>query len=393
MNGILRRLAAVLCVLALVFALPGPAAAAGDIYFSACNDSMVTLSDSTMPTWSGGVLYAPYSLFDGSNNTHVNFDISFSYNRSTGQATFFNIRQFLTFDLDNNTCYNALTGEYLNGRAILRNGQVYVPVSLVCSFFGLSYSVISINEGYIVRIKNSSVSLSDARFVDAASNLIARLLREYNQSNQSSAIPGVSPPTPSVGEDPEPSDPPIEEEPDTADIVPVYLGFRCDNTQGLSSILDVLEDNNRAVVFFFPADGLERQDDLLYRILGSGHSVGLLAEGSSLTATRRLLEEGNQILEQVGYTRTTIALVPDSQRAALEEEGWVCWNETVSALPEEGVGSSAYANGVIRQIPSQSARAYLTLDAGTETARVLSTLLQRLESRSYAVSVPLETRL
>ena len=85
--------------------------------------------------------------------------------------------------------------------------------------------------------------------------------------------------------------------------------------------------------------------------------------------------------------------MPDSQRAALEEEGWVCWNETVSALPEEGVGSSAYANGVIRRIPSQNARAYLTLDAGSETARVLSTLLQRLESRSYAVSVPLETRL
>ena len=344
-----------------------------------------------MPTWSGGVLYAPSSLFDGSNNTRVSFDISFSYNRSSGQATLFNTRQFLTFDLDDNTCYNALTGEYLNGRAILRNGRVYLPVALVCSFFGLSYSVISMEEGSMLRIKNSAVGLPDGKFVEAASNLIARYIREYNQANQSAAAPGVRPPT-SGGSQADP-ELPIEEEPDTAGSVPVYLGFRCDQDQGLEEILDALEARNKAAVFFFPAEKLERQDDLLYRILGSGHSVGLLAEGSDLAATRRLLEEGNQVLERVGYTRTTLALVPESQRAALEGEGWVCWNETASAVPQEGVGASSYASGVIRSIPARSQRAYLTLDAGSDSARVLPTLLQRLESRSYAVSVPLETRL
>ena len=390
----LRRLAALLCTLALVLGLSGPVSAAGDIYFSACNDSVVDLSDSTMPTWSGGVLYVPYSLFDGSNSTRVSFDISFSYNRSSGQATLFNTRQFLTFDLDDNTCYNALTGEYLNGRAILRNGRVYVPVALVCSFFGLTYSVIPISAGYMVRVKNSSAALGDSLFVDAASNTIAWNLRAYNQANQSAAAPGVLPPTGggSSSQD-DTADPPIQEEPDTSDSVPVYLGFRCDDAEGLSGVLDALDNSNRAAVFFFPADGLERQDDLLYRILGSGHSVGLLAEGSSLSATRQLLEEGNQILEQIGYTRTTIALVPERQRDALEEEGWVCWNETVSAIPEEGTGASSHSNSVIRQIPSQSQRAYLTLDAGSESARVLPTLLQRLSARSYTVSIPLETRL
>lgn len=391
MKRLLRSFTALACALALVLSLSGPACAAGDLFFSACNDSVVALSDGTMPTWSGGVLYAPSSLFDGSNNTRVSFDISFSYNRSSGQATLFNTRQFLTFDLDDNTCYNALTGEYLNGRAILRNGRVYLPVALVCSFFGLSYSVISMEEGSMLRIKNSAVGLPDGKFVEAASNLIARYIREYNQANQSAAAPGVRPPT-SGGSQADP-ELPIEEEPDTAGSVPVYLGFRCDQDQGLEEVLDALEARNKAAVFFFPAEKLERQDDLLYRILGSGHSVGLLAEGSDLAATRRLLEEGNQVLERVGYTRTTLALVPESQRAALEGEGWVCWNETASAVPQEGVGASSYASGVIRSIPARSQRAYLTLDAGSDSARVLPTLLQRLESRSYAVSVPLETRL
>ena len=376
----LRRLLALVCALALALSLSGPASAAGDIYFTVINDSVVSLSDSTMPTWSGGVLYVPYSAFDGSNTARIGFDISFSYNRSSGMATLFN------------TCYNAVTGEYLNGRAILRNGQVFVPVALVCSFFGLSYSVISIDEGYIVRIKNSSVVLSDAKFVEAATLSISRELREYNQANQSTATPGVLPPTGSSGET-ETTDPPIEEEPDTEDSVPVYLAFRCDDDQGLSDILDALDESNRAAVFFFPADGLERQDDLLYGILGSGHSVGLLAEGNTLAATRQLLEEGGRTLERVGYTRTTLALVPESQRSALEAEGWVCWDETVSAIPEAGTGASSHANAVIRAIPSRSQRAYITLDAGSESARVLPTLLTRLEARSYAVSVPLETRL
>ena len=388
----LRRLLALVCALALALGLSGPASAAGDIYFTVINDSVVSLSDSTMPTWSGGVLYVPYSAFDGSNTARIGFDISFSYNRGSGIATLFNTRQALTFNLNNNTCYNAVTGEYLNGRAILRNGQVFVPVALVCSFFGLSYSVISIDEGYIVRIKNSSVVLSDAKFVEAATLSISRELREYNQANQSTATPGVLPPTGSSGET-ETTDPPIEEEPDTEDSVPVYLAFRCDDDQGLSDILDALDESNRAAVFFFPADGLERQDDLLYRILGSGHSVGLLAEGSTLAATRQLLEEGGRTLERVGYTRTTLALVPESQRSALEAEGWVCWDETVSAIPEAGTGASSHANAVIRAIPSRSQRAYITLDAGSESARVLPTLLTRLEARSYAVSVPLETRL
>ena len=389
----LRRLAALLCMLALVLGLSGPVSAAGDIYFTAINDSVAALNDSTMPTWSGGVLYVPYSVFDGSNSTGITFDISFSYNRSSGLATLFNTRQFLTFDLNNGTCYDGLSGLPLGGKAILRNGRVYVPVARVCSFFGLSYSIISIPEGYIVRIKSSSVVLSDEDFADAATNSIARRLREYNQANQSTPTPGVLPPTTSGGGQTETTDPPIQQEPETSGSVPTYLGFRCDDDQALSDILDALADENRAAVFFFPPDKLERQDDLLYRILGSGHSVGLLAEGANLSATWQLLEEGNQTLERVGYTRATIALVPESQRAALRSEGWICWNEIVSAVPEADTGASAFASRMIRQIPDWVQSAFLTLDAGTESARVLPTLLLRLENSSYAVSVPLEMRL
>ena len=279
-HKLLRRLLALICALALCLGLSGPVSAAGDVYFSVVNDSMITLSDSTMPVWSGGVLYVPHSVFDGTNSTGIGFGLNFSYNRDTGIASLFTTQQILTFDLNRGISYDYISGTPLKGRAILRNGRPYLPVGQVCSFFGLSYSVIAIPEGHIVRVKNSAVSLSDAAFVDAASNLISRYLREYSQSQQSPPTPGIRPPT-SSGTD-----------------------------------------------------------------------------------------------------------------APLQEEGWVCWNETVNAVPAGSqTSASTHANAVIRKIGSQRNSAYLTLDAGTDSARVLPILLQRLGSRSYPISVPLETRL
>ena len=233
-HKLLRRLLALICALALCLGLSGPVSAAGDVYFSVVNDSMITLSDSTMPVWSGGVLYVPHSVFDGTNSTGIGFGLNFSYNRDTGIASLFTTQQILTFDLNRGISYDYISGTPLKGRAILRNGRPYLPVGQVCSFFGLSYSVIAIPEGHIVRVKNSAVSLSDVAFVDAASNLISRYLREYSQSQQSPPTPGIRPPTSSG------TDAPLQEEPEDTGNTLVYLGFRCDDTQGLAQVLAAL---------------------------------------------------------------------------------------------------------------------------------------------------------
>ena len=146
-------------------------------------------------------------------------------------------------------------------------------------------------------------------------------------------------------------------------------------------------------VFFFDAEGLEREDDLIFRILGSGHSIGLIAQGRTAAGTRRLLEQANETLSEVAYTRASVVLVPENQREELEQEGWICWNETASAVPDQGVSASTYANKVLSRISGNHARVYLTLDGSSETARVLPTLLRRLSAEGYGVSVPLETRL
>ncbi len=385
-----KRSAALVLVLTMLVTLLNTAQAAGNIYLTAVNENLLELTSDTMPTWSNGVLYVPYTVFDGSY-TGINLGISSSYSRDEGTVTLYTLQQMVVFDLNRGTCYNPLTEQTLSGRAILRNGRPYVPVASVCSYFGLSYSVIDIEEGYIVRIKSSGVVLSDYSFVDSAQNSIRNRIRDYNQANQSQPTPGVLPPTYNP-EEPD-TDITVPDDPVDADVIPTYLAFSCEDSQGLSEILDTLDSRNQRAIFFFDAQGLEREDDLIFRILGSGYSIGLIAQGRSTSATNRLLEEANQTLSQVAYTRTSVVLVPESQREELEAEGWICWNETASAVPTQGVGTNTYANQVLKRISGNHARVYLTLDASSETARVLPTLLRRLSEEGYGVSVPLETRL
>lgn len=385
-----KRSAALVLVLTMLVTLLNTAQAAGNIYLTAVNENLLELTSDTMPTWSNGVLYVPYTVFDGSY-TGINLGISSSYSRDEGTVTLYTLQQMVVFDLNRGTCYNPLTEQTLSGRAILRNGRPYVPVASVCSYFGLSYSVIDIDEGYIVRIKSSGVVLSDYSFVDSAQNSIRNRIRDYNQANQSQPTPGVLPPTYNP-EEPD-TDITVPDDPVDADVIPTYLAFACEDSQGLSEILDTLDSRNQRAIFFFDAQGLEREDDLIFRILGSGYSIGLIAQGRSTSATNRLLEEANQNLSQVAYTRTSVVLVPESQREELEAEGWICWNETASAVPTQGVGTNTYANQVLKRISGNHARVYLTLDASSETARVLPTLLRRLSEEGYGVSVPLETRL
>lgn len=385
-----KRSAALVLVLTMLVTLLNTAQAAGNIYLTAVNENLLELTSDTMPTWSNGVLYVPYTVFDGSY-TGINLGISSSYSRDEGTVTLYTLQQMVVFDLNRGTCYNPLTEQTLSGRAILRNGRPYVPVAAVCSYFGLSYSVIDIEEGYIVRIKSSGVVLSDYSFVESAQNSIRNRIRDYNQANQSQPTPGVLPPTYNP-EEPD-TDITVPDDPVDADVIPTYLAFSCEDSQGLSEILDTLDSRNQRAIFFFDAQGLEREDDLIFRILGSGYSIGLIAQGRSTSATNRLLEEANQTLSQVAYTRTSVVLVPESQREELEAEGWICWNETASAVPTQGVGTNTYANQVLKRISGNHARVYLTLDASSETARVLPTLLRRLSEEGYGVSVPLETRL
>ena len=377
-----RRLLCLPLIAALCLGLmvPLPAQAA-DIYFTSVNDRLLPLTADTMPTWSEGVLYVPYTVFD-SRATEANLGLSSSYSKGENQVTIYKLRQFLQFDLNNGTCRDGITGESYQAHAIMRNGIPYVPVGTVCRFFGLEYSYTTIAQGYLVRIKNDAVILSDSKFIDGASNLINRRLREYNQSIAPDTDPvPVIPPTVTEEEEEDPSD------------VRVYLAFRCQEREGLEEILDALDDAGVCALFLMTPQLLEEESALVRRMLASGHSVGLLAEGDSLEETRQLLLQGNEFLERTLCLRTTLTCVPKDQRSALEEEGWVCWSETMALAPTATVGVNTFAANTLNRLEKRTWDTYVTMEGDANAARVLPTLLRQMKNSHFVVSIPLETRL
>ena len=138
----LRRLLACLCAAALVMALALSAAASEEsVYQMAVNDRFVDMSAEAMPFQSDGVLYAPYTLFDG-NVTGVALGVSFSVMRDdSGYYLYmYRIGGTLRFDLNAGTCTDQNTGESMGMRAIIRNGTIFLPLNRVSRYCELTTS-------------------------------------------------------------------------------------------------------------------------------------------------------------------------------------------------------------------------------------------------------------
>ncbi len=375
-----RRVSALLCVLALCAAIqiPGRAASNGEVFFTAVNITVLPLTSDTMPVWSGGLLYVPYSVF----NTTL-LGTSSIYSRSNNTVSVFNLRQMMVFDLDEGVCRDHQSGEVIPGQAIFRNGRPYVPVEYVCSFFGFNPpSYLTTSYGSLVRITNFDRSdphnMSDAAFLDAGSETFRMRLRDYNQSLQSQDE--TSQPTQPTEPEPEPAENPL------------YVAVRCGQAGRAEDVAAALESAGGVGVFFFPAREAGEQGALIRRLLGAGHSVGLLAEGEDTAQTRQLLEEGQRALETVARARTYLALVPDAQRPALEEDGWVCWQTGTDAAPQEGTSSYSTAQSAARAL-AKSDVPHLTLDDSAGSAEIFGYLLSPLGSQGYVVTPPRETQL
>lgn len=371
-------------VLAVILAVgmfqPMPAAAA-NLYFTGINDSVAPLTSSSMPYWSGGTLYVPYTVFDANQNgVGVSLGLYTSYNHRSHIVTIFNLKQMLVFDLERGTCRDDMTGAAYDARAVMRYGKPYVPLYVVCSVFGLEYSynqLSYISQGYLVRIKSADAVLDDGLFIDRARELINNRLRDYTQS----LSPAETTPTVPVS----PSEPP---EVDGSNVA-TYLAFRCESADGLPAILNTLDGTGQYALFFLAPQVIEEEGGLVRRILGTGHSVGILAwEGE-----KEALSRGRLALEELAHTRTTLAYVPDGARAGLEEQGWVCWKETLYLEPGDSVGGTAFAGTVLNRLGTRRRTVYLTLEGSGNTARVLPALLRQLSSNHYTVAVPVETRL
>jgi len=303
-----RLTALLLCVLMIVQMTSLSAGAVGEeAYFVAAEENILPLSDETMPFWHNGYLYVSSSIFTGI----VRKSLGVSYVRGTSRQPtilYSGEDRSLFYDPEKNYATDAKGSLYHPG-AIQRNGQVFVPASVVAAFFGLQYSVTDVNHGYLVWLRKPGFGLGDRDFANAASYAMEEKYSEYlKHTEQTADVPSA----PGTGVE-------ISGE-------HVYLCLKAgEQTDGQ---LEVLNRYESQAAFFCSAAFMNEHGDLLRQMVATGHSVGLLvdAEDPDMTAAEQL-EAGNRALERATCGRTRLVMLAGGDelaQQAIEELGYRC---------------------------------------------------------------------
>lgn len=351
-----KRIAALALGLLLLF-LCFPASATESVYFTAAGSNLLPLSDSTMPFWSSGYLYIPSAIFSGAGREAL--DVSQVLNTAQNRLVLYSSGRSLTFDLTSNFA-SGDDGNYYYPGAARRNGNVFVPAYVVTRYFDLTYSVIEVDHGSLVWVRQPSYTLSDKLYADAAKysmdSVYASYLRAKEQAQQgdSSGVlpgaPGASEYTPPAIQPAPPSAPASPENPED----PVLTGrslrlcIQADNSAG--ALLDVLESYGVQATFFASPDFLAREGGLLRRMAAGGYGIGILADGADPEfSVLEQLEAGNQALYQATCGMTRLAYLQNaSAQNLLESEAEGC-RSLRPGLSWEGLESAASADSLLRR--------------------------------------------
>lgn len=381
----MKRFLASLCAAALLLGLLLVGTASADeieIYLVAENDKMANLSADAMPAWIDGTMYVPYLVFDRLLN-QVDLGVSYGQTRTDTEykLTLYSLSGTLVFDMNKGTCTNGQTGEDMDMKAVLRNGRPYVPLAAVCRFFGLSYTYTPTTYGTLIRITNGQESLDTQRFVEAATNgaMRTRYYKYLQELGIDQATPSPTPAaTPSASNTPGPQG------------GQVSFAILVGGGGSGAAMADVLEQYGVRGLFLFTTEELAEQDELVRRLAGSGHAVGLAVSGETTEQALEELEQGSALLEQIAHLRTHTAYLTkggSGVSAQLKSEGWACWSADIDARPD---GGSQY-DAILKGVEGRRSRSDVLLDDSGSSASALGRALSKLWRDEYRFPLAVET--
>lgn len=272
-----RTCALLLALLIAVTCVQGNSEAVLDgVYFSAANDQLLDLSEETMPFWSNGELYISSQFFQDTD-----LGIMYVYSPSMNLAVLHNRTTNLKFDLANSTVYDN-DNKFYSGHAIKQSGQFFFPINLVCSYFGLKWSLTHTSTVPLLRVTNNQAILSDTAFIDAASSMMLVRYAAYKKAIQNTH-PQQNTPQP-------PSPPPIH----AADGQKVHLILKSQSSETTREILTLMETNCFAT-FLLTVDQMS-DGDLLRQLIGTGHSVVVQVQGNTEKMIREELLHARELM-------------------------------------------------------------------------------------------------
>ena len=273
-----RKLAMLLCLLLLIQLSLIPAYGAERVYFTAVGNNVLPLSDSTMPFWSSGYVYVASSVFTGAGRESLG--ISQVVNNEKNRVVLYSGGRSLTFDLARYTATDNDGQVYYPG-AVRRNGTIFVPAYAVTRCFDLTYSVIEVRRGSLVWIRQSSYTLSDSYYADAAEYSMESVYADYLRAREQMEPPPERPAPPTgtgsgtsgtnggtgsaavpPAPQPKPAPEPEPEEEETLELhgQKIYLCIAAGgDTSGLLDALDAYQGQG---AFFFSPEQMEASGNL-----------------------------------------------------------------------------------------------------------------------------------
>lgn len=360
-------------VLMLAVLLSFSGAFAATVYFAVVNENVMDLVPAYMPIRYNKVMYVPYTLFG-----EPNLKVYYSYNPNDYSVTFFNADEVLTFNINTGIAFDQ--EKQYKQRAVLINGMVYVPAQFMCERFGWKYSYLS--TGPSVRIRTSVSRVSDSLFAHIAQDHMASMLSAYNL-------------TPTAGTA-QPTGATVSPTPTAHIRKEAYLTFDGGPDGSTSRILDILDEYDVKAAFFLEGKLLKDGGDVLRRLNGSGHTVGLLytppesRTGNDLTA----LEEDNGMLDRLLFMHTRFVRFTEGSGSFSEDDGifdelvnsgYRCWDWNVAPDKNQGLGPTQIAARAVSSLKKIGSAAVIRLKTDAAGADALPMILRYLKEEDYII--------
>ena len=365
------KAAGLLALLLALWLLPssGEAVLSG-VYFTAVNDQLLELNQETMPFWSEGELYVSSQVFSGTYGRQLGISYSPGSDRKTD--VLYSGRSALYFGLENGTCYDNRGNNY-EAKATLKGNYTFFPLSTVCNFFDLTYSYSSTALVPLIRIMNSSVVLSDSKFIDAASSSMRTWYNEYENAVTSSQT------TP-----PQPTEP--EDEPESGSVkgTVVTLGIQVTEEEEAKRVLRILSANQIQGTFLLTADQAEEMPDLVRALVAGGQTIALAVTAGEEIAALEELERGQEALWQAAWASTRLFWLEEGQEklaGGLEEAGFCRLTFTLD-YSTYGVNNRGRVTIIMDRLAGRRSATALLLGED-RLCGSLSTLVQKLKNEGY----------
>ena len=368
-----RRWAALVLCLLLVLQLAAPwANAAGSVYFVATGNEVLPLSDETMPFWSGGYLYIAASTFSGTSRKALGVSYMGSgqtavlYNSSGDRSLIFDLSKDYTQDREGTISYPG---------ALRRGGVVFVPAYLVARYFNLIYSVMEVEYGHLVWLRQPNVSMTDKQFANAAVYPCAVSYAEYMKKKKETQTEEPSTPTVSAGTE--------------IDGKSVYLCLEAGDTT--SALLDALDRYDAQAAFFCTPEFLASQGGLLRRMSAGGSSIGILVDAADGERTvKEQLAAGNRALREATCGGTRLAMIRGGREEdlmAAREAGYHCVEPSVDRSGYE-LKSASNAQSLLKRVSSSRGNVSVWLGdtAGITGLRSFLAAIEDADGRCLALT-------